>query len=271
MKILFIGDIVGRPGRRAVEHLIPQLRDIHQLDVVIANGENAAGGAGITPKTAGEIFAAGVDVMTSGDHLWDQKEVVELLKDEPRFVRPINYPADTIGSGVTLCQKEGLPPIGVINAQGRDKRGQGTARGLIEAEVVAEGDAQTKVNISNDIEITGKAAQFGRGILQDVSKEIMADFARNLEEMLTGPDAGGSGASSDAAAAGGEGGGAAAAAGSGAAAARPTPAPAGGSNISAVGLMGRVAKRRAKEQPVVTGIGVGVIVAVIVVIVLLIV
>ena len=159
----------------------------------------------------------------------------------------------------------------VINAQGRDKRGQGTARGLIEAEVVAEGDAQTKVNISNDIEITGKAAQFGRGILQDVSKEIMADFARNLEEMLTGPDAGGSAASSDAAAAGGEGGGAAAAAGSGAAAARPTPAPAGGSNISAVGLMGRVAKRRAKEQPVVTGIGVGVIVAVIVVIVLLIV
>ncbi len=159
----------------------------------------------------------------------------------------------------------------VINAQGRDKRGQGTARGLIEAEVVAEGDAQTKVNISNDIEITGKAAQFGRGILQDVSKEIMADFARNLEEMLTGPDAGGSAASSDAAAAGGEGGGAAAAAGSGAAAARPTPAPAGGSTISAVGLMGRVAKRRAKEQPVVTGIGVGVIVAVIVVIVLLIV
>lgn len=165
----------------------------------------------------------------------------------------------------------------VINAQGRDKRGQGTARGLIEAVLVAEGDAQTRVNMSNDIEITGKAAQFGRGILQDVSKEVMADFARNLEEMLTGPDAGGSGESSGASAAVADAGGATAAAGadasagSGAAASKPTPAPPAGSNLSVAGLMGRVAKRRAKEQPVVTAIGGGVIIAAIVVIVLLIV
>lgn len=119
MKILFIGDIVGRPGRRAVEHLVPLLRDRHQLDVVVANGENSAGGAGISPKTAAEIFAAGVDVITCGDHLWDQKEVEDLLRNEPRFVRPVNYPSDTIGSGATLCRKEGLPPIGVVNAQGR--------------------------------------------------------------------------------------------------------------------------------------------------------
>lgn len=119
MKLLFIGDIVGRPGRRAVEHLVPLLRERHELDVIVANGENSAGGAGISPKTAAEIFNAGVDVITCGDHLWDQKEVEELLRNESRFVRPINYPPDTIGSGATVCRKDGLPPVGVVNAQGR--------------------------------------------------------------------------------------------------------------------------------------------------------
>lgn len=119
MKILFIGDIVGRPGRRAVQLLVPQLRVQHGLDVVVANGENSAGGAGISPSTAKEIFEAGVDVITTGDHLWDQKEVVELLENESRFLRPINYRSDTLGQGWTLCGKQGLPPIGVINAQGR--------------------------------------------------------------------------------------------------------------------------------------------------------
>ena len=79
MKILFIGDIVGAPGRRAVATLVPQLREEHGLHFIIANGENSAGGSGITPRTAVEIFASGVDVITSGDHLFDQKEVVELL------------------------------------------------------------------------------------------------------------------------------------------------------------------------------------------------
>ena len=76
VKILFIGDIVGEPGRRAVSELLPRLRRQHEIDLVIANGENSAGGSGITPKTAEEIFAAGVDIITSGDHLWDQKEVI---------------------------------------------------------------------------------------------------------------------------------------------------------------------------------------------------
>jgi len=119
VKILFIGDIVGRPGRRAVQLLVPQLRIQHGLDVVIANGENSAGGAGISPSTAREIFEAGVDVITTGDHLWDQKDVVQLLNDEPRFLRPLNYRPETIGQGWTLCEKKGLPPVGVINAQGR--------------------------------------------------------------------------------------------------------------------------------------------------------
>lgn len=119
MTLLFIGDIVGSPGRKAVRVLLPRLRARCGVDVVIANGENAAGGSGITPETASEIFAAGVDIITSGDHLWDQKEVTELLLKEPRFVRPINYPAGTLGQGSTVWQRSGHVSVGVINAQGR--------------------------------------------------------------------------------------------------------------------------------------------------------
>jgi metallophosphoesterase (TIGR00282 family) len=126
VKLLFIGDIVGQPGRRAVRELLPKLRERHFLDFVIANGENSAGGSGITPKTAEEIFAAGVDVITSGDHLWDQKEVMELLEDEKRFLRPLNYPANTPGngSGVFTVRSSRMGvlstlTIGVLNLQGR--------------------------------------------------------------------------------------------------------------------------------------------------------
>jgi metallophosphoesterase (TIGR00282 family) len=87
--------------------------------MVIANGENAAGGAGITLETASEIFASGVDIITTGDHLWDQREVTELLLKEPRFLRPINYPAGTLGQGSTVWQRQGLASVGVVNAQGR--------------------------------------------------------------------------------------------------------------------------------------------------------
>ncbi|HEX5220638.1 MAG TPA: TIGR00282 family metallophosphoesterase [Verrucomicrobiae bacterium] len=122
MKILFIGDIVGQPGRLAVRTLVPKLREQHGLDFVVANGENSAGGNGITIRTAEEIFNAGVDVITSGDHLWDQKEVMELLAIEKRFVRPINYPAGTPGQGSGIFEMRGPKSdvrIGVLNAQGR--------------------------------------------------------------------------------------------------------------------------------------------------------
>jgi hypothetical protein len=124
VKLLFIGDIVGQPGRNAVKTLLPKLREQHALDFVIANGENSAGGSGITPKTAGEIFDAGVDVITSGDHLWDQKEVMELLANEKRFLRPLNYPAGTPGrgSGVFENRKSEIGNrklIAVLNVQGR--------------------------------------------------------------------------------------------------------------------------------------------------------
>lgn len=118
MKLLFIGDVVGSPGRKALAELLPGLRAQHGLDVVVANGENSAGGNGITPDTAAEIYAAGVDVITCGDHLWDQKEVEILLDEEPRFVRPVNYPAGTPGQGSTVIERVGQPTVGVINAQG---------------------------------------------------------------------------------------------------------------------------------------------------------
>jgi metallophosphoesterase (TIGR00282 family) len=119
VKLLFIGDIVGEPGRRAVKMLLPGLRERLSLDFIIANGENSAGGSGITPKMAEEIFSAGVDVITCGDHLWDQKEVLELLHHEKRFLRPLNYPADVPGNGYGVFQVRNLPPVGVLNAQGR--------------------------------------------------------------------------------------------------------------------------------------------------------
>ena len=118
--MLFIGDIVGKPGRKAVRYFLPRLRETLGLDFIVANGENSAGGSGITPATASEIFEAGVDVITCGDHLWDQREVVSLLNNEPRFVRPKNYPEGTPGRGFCVQQIGDLPPVGVLNLQGQN-------------------------------------------------------------------------------------------------------------------------------------------------------
>ena len=119
MKVLFIGDIVGSPGRRAVKEILPKLREEHRLDVIIANGENSAGGNGITPDIAAEFYSYGIDAITTGDHLWDQREVLELLQNEPRVLRPLNYPPGTPGRGSTVLKIRDLPPIAVMNAQGR--------------------------------------------------------------------------------------------------------------------------------------------------------
>jgi 2',3'-cyclic-nucleotide 2'-phosphodiesterase len=122
VNILFIGDIVGEPGRKAVKTLLPTLRERHVVDFVVANGENSAGGSGITPRTAEEIFSAGVDVMTSGDHLWDQKEVMTLLTDEKRFLRPMNYPPEVPGRGGAVFEIKHLKfhgAVAVLNFQGR--------------------------------------------------------------------------------------------------------------------------------------------------------
>jgi metallophosphoesterase (TIGR00282 family) len=119
MRLLFIGDIVGQPGRRAVATLVPALRREHHLDLVIANGENSAGGSGITARTAEEIFSAGVDIITTGDHGWDQKESLDLVGNERRLLRPLNYPAGVPGQGSTIFQRDSSPAVGIINLQGR--------------------------------------------------------------------------------------------------------------------------------------------------------
>jgi 2',3'-cyclic-nucleotide 2'-phosphodiesterase len=119
VRILFIADVVGQPGRRAVRELLPRVRLRCPVELVIANGENVAGGSGTTPATAEELYASGVDVLTSGDHLWDQKDVLQLLEGERRFVRPGNYPAGAPGQGSAVFTARNGVLVGVVNVQGR--------------------------------------------------------------------------------------------------------------------------------------------------------
>lgn len=118
MKILFVGDIVGRPGRQVVEGLLPNLREKHEIDLVVANGENLAGGYGVTAAVLNAMTQVGVDVLTSGNHIWDRSEGVSLLDEEPRLLRPANYPPGNPGRGHCVVQP-GDTGIGVINLQGR--------------------------------------------------------------------------------------------------------------------------------------------------------
>lgn len=99
MRFLMLGDVVGKPGRRAVARLLPSLKAELALDLVIANGENAAGGRGLTLSTASELFSAGVDIITSGNHIWDQKEIIAHLEGEMPILRPLNYPPGLPGRG----------------------------------------------------------------------------------------------------------------------------------------------------------------------------
>lgn len=119
MKLLFIGDIVGRPGRDLVRRHVRALAASVNADLVIANGENAAGGAGITRDNAKEILGGGVDVITSGNHIWDKREALEFIKDLPQLVRPSNFPEGTPGFGSYLAQTRDGVKVGVVNVMGR--------------------------------------------------------------------------------------------------------------------------------------------------------
>jgi len=119
MKILFIGDIVGSPGRNAIKLLLPKLKNEYQLDFVIANAENAAGGSGITSRVAQELFESGVSVLTSGDHIWKKSEIFEIIAKEDRILRPVNFPVGAPGGGFGLFNSSSGVKIGVINVQGR--------------------------------------------------------------------------------------------------------------------------------------------------------
>lgn len=118
IRILFLGDVVGEPGRKAVIAQLPVLKQEEGLDFIIVNGENAAGGKGITPKIAIDLLRAGAAVITTGDHVWDQQEIVEHFPTEPRLLRPLNYPDGTPGNGsVVLETSKGR--VAVMQAQGR--------------------------------------------------------------------------------------------------------------------------------------------------------
>lgn len=123
MRILFLGDIVGEPGRKSVIKFLENIQKEYSIDFTIVNGENSAGGRGITPKIANDLFKAGVDVITTGDHVWDQRELAEHFEKEDRILRPINYPEGAPGSGLILVDTP-QGKLAVLNAQGRTFMGQ---------------------------------------------------------------------------------------------------------------------------------------------------
>lgn len=119
MRLLFIGDIVGRPGRDLVKRGLAPIVATHGIDFVIANGENAAAGFGITREIGDQLFGYGIDVMTSGNHIWDKKEALEYIVHEPRLLRPANYPAGAPGAGACLATAGNGVRVGVVNVMGR--------------------------------------------------------------------------------------------------------------------------------------------------------
>src|SRR5882762_2317515 len=119
IRLLFIGDIVGRPGRDLVRQGLRGLVDFHRIDLVIANAENSAAGFGITREIGDELLDLGIDVMTSGNHIWDKREALDYIGTEPRLLRPANYPAGAPGNGSYLARARSGQSVGVVNVMGR--------------------------------------------------------------------------------------------------------------------------------------------------------
>src|SRR5215210_8209609 len=118
MKVLMIGDVVARPGRIAVLERIQDLREQHGIDLAVMNAENVAGGFSITPSLADQLFDSGIDVMTSGNHIFDKREVIPYIERQPRLLRPANYPPGTPGKGIWTGEVRGTP-VAVVNLIGR--------------------------------------------------------------------------------------------------------------------------------------------------------
>ena len=119
MKILCIGDVVGRPGREAIAKLLPEIKKEYNIELTIVNAENAAGGAGITPRIVEELLGYGCDVLTSGDHIWDKRELIEVIDQETSLLRPANLVQGIPGEGYCVVSLSGNIKAGVINLQGR--------------------------------------------------------------------------------------------------------------------------------------------------------
>ena len=119
MNILLIGDIVGQPGRNAIKELLPKLKETHNIEFTLANGENTAGGNGLTPKLSEELFSYGIDVITSGDHIWKNKEILKIIDQDSRILRPANYPSGAPGRGHEVFLTTVGNKVGIINLMGR--------------------------------------------------------------------------------------------------------------------------------------------------------
>lgn len=164
MRILFLGDVVGRPGRKAVLAHLPELRRRLAADFVIVNGENAAGGFGITETICEELLDAGADVITTGNHVWDQREALVFINRQPRLLRPVNFPPGTPGRGAGLYKTQGGAQVMVINAMGRvfmdplDCPFQAIDRELGQGELKSKADA---IIIDFHAEATSEKQAFG--------------------------------------------------------------------------------------------------------------
>lgn len=119
MKLLFVGDVIGKPGRKALRHLLPQLVDKYEVDYTVVNVENSAGGFGVTAAVLDEIEDLGIDCLTSGNHIWDKREVLDLLDSRTDLLRPMNYPHDNPGRGVHIGQTAGGIKVATMNVEGQ--------------------------------------------------------------------------------------------------------------------------------------------------------
>ncbi|MCP5538874.1 MAG: TIGR00282 family metallophosphoesterase [Akkermansiaceae bacterium] len=175
LRILFLGDIVGEPGRKAVIARLPEIRRDREIDFIIVNGENAAGGRGITPRICIDLLRAGAAVVTTGDHVWDQGEIVDYFPSEPRLLRPINFPAGTPGSG-TVVLETAKGKVGVINAQGRTFMGTPLedpfAQVEAEARRLREAEGVRMIFVDFHAETTSEKIALGRALDGRVSAVV---------------------------------------------------------------------------------------------------
>lgn len=173
MKFLFIGDIVGKTGRNATKNLLPSVVDKYKIDLVIANGENAAGGFGITEKVVSEIFSYGVHVITTGNHVWDKKEFIPHISKEDKVLRPLNYPPGVPGFGSLIYSVRGNIPVAVVNLSGRVFMGNMDCPFRVGKDAIEKLHAETKIIIIDfHAEATSEKIAFGHFMDGKVSAVI---------------------------------------------------------------------------------------------------
>ncbi len=166
MRFIFMGDVVGEPGREVVKAVVPVLMERYSPDFFVVNGENAAGGNGLTPRLAYELMRAKVDVITLGDHTWDQREILPFFEEEPRVIRPMNFPASCPGQGHVVVQGNGLK-LGVINALGRTFMGPAVDNPFLVLESLIEEVRQETPLILVDFHAEATSEKIAMGRLLD--------------------------------------------------------------------------------------------------------